>query len=184
MQIAGSYAEVLALLERLRGRYEYSRDERRSVIAFGAFFTLVYVAGGILAFANGNRLGGVVIALLGPLFILWLLAEHHTVIEISDTGIEKRAPLRVWRVAPGEIQDIELSLGRGWYLKIDTTAGVRVIALFDSLQNALAVLYPEVTPPKPLPKRVGTIAYAALALVVIAVAVLIWVLVAKGLFEW
>jgi hypothetical protein len=187
MQIAGSYAEVLALLERLRGRYTHSRSERLGAVVTGAFFTVLFVTGGIVGpMEQGNVLTGVAIALLGPLFALWLIADQYVEIEISDAGIEKRLPVRgrAWHVRAGEIRNIDLSLGKGWYLKIDTAGPTRGIALFDSLQSAIALLYPEVPQPKPLPKIVGTIAYITLAVVVIAVVMTIAILAAKGLFQW
>jgi hypothetical protein len=139
MEIAGSYAEVLALLERLRGRYEHPSIHRVGAILIALFMAVSMAWGGYMSFREGPMLLAIVMIPFGLFVAGAFLTENFATFEITPRGIEKTLPFRglVWRIAPGEIRSVEVKMGRGWYVRIKTDSGTKMISLFGALKTAL-----------------------------------------------
>lgn len=187
--IGESYEDTKILLDRLAGEHRMSRPAAIASVVGGILMAGV-LAG--LAFTNRSQshtpadfLTLLILVCLAVAVVLGLTMSAFSVSTFTPDGVSRRGLFGSGTVAAGEISKIFLALDRGQALIFHTMDGRKLsIPIVTSMQAPLARIYPGMFGPVVLPRSVGRVAYAVLALVVIAFIVLVAITVSRGLVSW
>lgn len=190
--IGESAADIRVLLETLRGVH---RPPRSSMITYAIVATVI--AGVVPDLVHqtadlvdpAERAFGFASVAGMIAFVLWMVREALLRYEVTDDGITKTGPfgLLSWTVARGEIHQIALEIDRGWVLAVTTTSSKkRPVPLEGSLRQALAKLYPELSPFEPTARDIQRwkMLGAILSILVVGLTLLLWWLARRGLISW
>ncbi|HEX7708382.1 MAG TPA: hypothetical protein VF701_18110 [Thermoanaerobaculia bacterium] len=191
-EIGSSRADIQVLLTTLRGIH---RRSRMSVVGT-ALLSLVIaavlpalVAQGMASSDTTDRLFVVGMTLFLGAFAGAMVLEALVTYTVDEFGIAKKHLFQwfSWHIDRADIHSIDLVIETGWTLEVTTTGSKRrALELDGSLREALATLYPEVTPYRPSSTDVTRWKWlaAGIAVLVGIVAGVVWWLTHRGVLYW